>query len=349
MFSNYGEIAPNHVGNDGNFHRFLHHPAQNNEAGQARMSTRFPVAAALAAIALCASTSAGATDPDETPPEAPAASDHSAPVAAPVERAAPRPYRDFTFRRITAAPPADGARRITVQIDPDEQARLLAINPALPPPPPEAAATAAAPEAAASGVYDWFWQAVSPDRAAPPGRFQTAMATLGAARAGQGSTPPRLQALQDIAATHGADILRATIGTGVSPALVLAVIAVESAGRPDAVSPKGAQGLMQLIPDTAARFGVTDATDPAQNIRGGVAYLDWLVARYDGDVLLALAGYNAGEGAVDRNDGVPPFAETRAYVPKVLKAWNVARGLCVTPPELPGDGCVFNVGAVASR
>jgi soluble lytic murein transglycosylase-like protein len=262
-------------------------------------------------------------------------------------QAAPTPPRDFTFRRISVAPPVAGARRITVQIDPEEQARLLAINPARPPSPPQSAQ--AAPDVAGSGVYDWFWEAVSPARAATAGRFQTAVAVLDAASPAQGSPAPRLQALQDIAGTHGPDILRATIGTGVSPALVLAVIAVESAGRPDAVSPKGAEGLMQLIPDTAARFGVTDSTDPTQNIRGGVAYLDWLIDRFDGDVLLALAGYNAGEGAVDRNDGVPPFAETRAYVPKVLKAWVVARGLCLTPPELPGDGCVFNVGAVASR
>ena len=66
-----------------------------------------------------------------------------------------------------------------------------------------------------------------------------------------------------------------------------------------------------------------------------MAYLYWLMQEFDGDVLLALAGYNAGEGAVRKHDGVPPFAETRAYVPKVLAAWNVARNLCMTPPELP--------------
>jgi soluble lytic murein transglycosylase-like protein len=131
----------------------------------------------------------------------------------------------------------------------------------------------------------------------------------------------------------------------VSPALVLAVIAVESSGRVDAVSHKGAQGLMQLIPATAERFGVEDAGEAAQNIRGGVAYLDWLMAEFGQDAVLALAGYNAGENAVKRNDGVPPFAETRAYVPKVLAAWLVARGLCLTPPELITDGCVFRAGA----
>jgi soluble lytic murein transglycosylase-like protein len=98
---------------------------------------------------------------------------------------------------------------------------------------------------------------------------------------------------------------------------------------------------MQLIPATAARFGVTDARDPVQNIRGGVSYLDWLMGEFGGDPVLALAAYNAGEGAVRRNGGVPPFAETRAYVPKVLAAWNVARQMCTIPPQLPGDGCVF--------
>ncbi len=134
-----------------------------------------------------------------------------------------------------------------------------------------------------------------------------------------------------------------TIDTGVSPALALSVMAVESSGRTAAVSSAGAQGLMQLIPDTAARFGVTDAFDPAQNIAGGIAYLDWLLEEFDGDVVLALAGYNAGEGAVVRAGGVPDYPETRGYVPKVLATWMLARSLCMTPPELPSDGCVFTV------
>ena len=86
-----------------------------------------------------------------------------------------------------------------------------------------------------------------------------------------------------------------------------------------------------------------DLTDPDQNIRGGVAYLDWLMGEFDNDPVLVLAGYNAGEGAVARHDGVPPYDETRAYVPKVLAAWNVAKGLCKTPPVLISDGCVFAV------
>ena len=120
--------------------------------------------------------------------------------------------------------------------------------------------------------------------------------------------------------------------------MALAVMAVESAGRADAVSSAGAQGLMQLIPATAERFGVADPFDPAQNIAGGIAYLDWLLREFDGDPLLALAGYNAGEGAVRRNGGVPPFAETRDYVPKVLATWMMVRSLCRTPPELVSDG-----------
>ena len=133
--------------------------------------------------------------------------------------------------------------------------------------------------------------------------------------------------------------------TSVSPALVLAVIAVESAGRANAVSSAGAAGLMQLMPDTATRFGVTDRMVADQNISGGVRYLDWLMQEFNGDPMLVLAGYNAGEGAVRKNGGVPPYAETRDYVPKVLAAFQVARGLCRTPPELISDGCVFVAAA----
>ena len=104
------------------------------------------------------------------------------------------------------------------------------------------------------------------------------------------------------------------------PALVLAVMATESNFDANAVSPKNAQGLMQLIPGTAARFGVRDARDPVQNIRGGMAYLRWLLAYFEGDVRLAAAAYNAGERAVERYVGVPPYAETRLYVLKILAA-----------------------------
>ena len=101
------------------------------------------------------------------------------------------------------------------------------------------------------------------------------------------------------------------------PHLVLSIIATESNFDASAVSPKNAQGLMQLIPGTAARFGVRNILDPVQNIRGGMAYLRWLMARFEGDVRLVAAAYNAGEGAVERYLGVPPYAETRLYVLKI--------------------------------
>jgi len=255
---------------------------------------------------------------------------------------APLQAEDFTFRRIAVAPPGSGPR-INVQIDPEEQARRLALP----------AASAALPQPSGGGVagsveapsarFGWFWARVPAARDASQGRFLLAMQALRSPPDGEAVPEPRTQHLQLIAEAHGPAILRATIGTQVSPALALAIIAVESSGRAQAVSHAGAQGLMQLIPATATRFGVSDAFDPVDNIRGGVAYLDWLLNEFDRDIVLALAGYNAGEGAVRRNNGVPPFAETRDYVPRVLAAWNVARGLCTTQPDLPTDGCVFAV------
>ena len=103
----------------------------------------------------------------------------------------------------------------------------------------------------------------------------------------------------------------------VDPRLALAVIAVESDFDPRARSPKDAQGLMQLIPETAARFAVRNPLDPQQNLRGGLAYLRWLLSYYRGQVVLAIAAYNAGERAVDRYRGVPPYPETRDYVRKI--------------------------------
>ncbi len=105
---------------------------------------------------------------------------------------------------------------------------------------------------------------------------------------------------------------------GLDPELVLEVVRAESNFNPKARSPKGALGLMQLIPATAKRFGVANPFEPAQNLRGGMAYLRWLLERFDGDLKLTLAGYNAGEHSVERYGGVPPYAETRSYVKTIL-------------------------------
>ena len=118
-------------------------------------------------------------------------------------------------------------------------------------------------------------------------------------------------------AAYQAEIARASKDYGVEEAVVRAIIHAESAFNPNALSRVGAQGLMQLMPATARRFGVSDPFDAAQNIRGGVQYLAWLLKRFNGDVAMAAAGYNAGEGAVDKYRGVPPYSETQRYVQRV--------------------------------
>ena len=113
---------------------------------------------------------------------------------------------------------------------------------------------------------------------------------------------------------------------GVDEAIVRAIIHAESAFNPNALSRVGAQGLMQLMPATARRFGVGNAFEPRQNINGGVKYLAWLLKRFNGNLTLAAAGYNAGEGAVDKYKGVPPYRETRHYVDRVAVLAERYRG-----------------------
>jgi hypothetical protein len=127
---------------------------------------------------------------------------------------------------------------------------------------------------------------------------------------------------------------------GVIPRLALAVIRAESNFDPLAVSAKNAQGLMQLIPETAVRFNVRKPLDPEQNIRGGLAYLRWLLAYFQGDVALVAAAYNAGEGAVNQYRGIPPYAETRGYVKRIRELFRddahpYDASVVAPSPELP--------------
>lgn len=150
-----------------------------------------------------------------------------------------------------------------------------------------------------------------------------------------------------------ADLIRATAERhGVDSRLVEAVVHVESAGNPTAVSPKGARGLMQLMPERAAELGVRDPFDPRQNVDGGVRHLRDLLQRFGGDVTLALAAYNAGEGAVRTYGGVPPYPETRDYVQRVRALYDgagrlQARSVALPPPperiyrEVAADGTVI--------
>lgn len=127
----------------------------------------------------------------------------------------------------------------------------------------------------------------------------------------------------------------------IDPRLALSVITVESNFEPTARSPKDARGVMQLIPDTAARFNVRNAWNVDDNVRGGLAYLRWLLAYYQGHVALAAAAYNAGEAAVDRYRGVPPYPETRDYVRRVLRLfqreWHAYDPKIAAPSPFLGD------------
>ncbi len=256
---------------------------------------------------------------------------------------------DFTFKRIKPSDPGQG-RLISIQVEPvEEEKPVLGHQVSL----DGAVSTATARTGSAAGVSstaDWFWAEMSPLLSAgSSSRLSQAAAAIDRTPGKSAVLRPSKDRMQRIMNDYGAEILKNSVGTQVSPALVLAVIAVESNGKPGAVSSAGAGGLMQLMPQTAARFGVKDRMDPSQNIAGGVKYLAWLLEEFDGDPLLALAGYNAGEGAVRRAKGVPNYKETRNYVPKVVGAWQTARDLCLTRPSKATDGCIFAGLKVASR
>lgn len=120
---------------------------------------------------------------------------------------------------------------------------------------------------------------------------------------------------------------------GVDPSFIHAVIWQESKYKTDAESHAGAVGLMQLMPAAAERFGCADRNDPASNIAAGTKYLSWLLKRFDGNVELALAGYNAGEGSVDKYDGIPPYKETKNYVKIISERYGKTYHPVLPPPE----------------
>ena len=128
-------------------------------------------------------------------------------------------------------------------------------------------------------------------------------------------------------------IFRAGEKAGVDPRFIHAVIQQESKYNSKAVSPVGAQGLMQMMPATAERFGLKDPFDPAKNVEAGTKYLKWLLKRFDGDVTLALAGYNAGEGSVDKYKGVPPYDETQTYVKKIVSHYGKTYHPVLSPDD----------------
>lgn len=187
--------------------------------------------------------------------------------------------------------------------------------------------------------HKWFWKIYSTSaNAASPGRWGKAIRTMNE-RQGRGQGVHDRATVAAIEVAHRRPIRAAAARHGVSEALLVAVITVESRGQPRAVSPKGAQGLMQLIPATARRFGVTNAFDTGQNINAGAAYLSWLLKEFRGDPFLALAGYNAGEGAVKKHRGVPPYSETRDYVVKVMDAVALMQSRCKAPLATPRSRC----------
>jgi Rod binding domain-containing protein len=175
-------------------------------------------------------------------------------------------------------------------------------------------------------VFDWELARVISERS-PLGIAETLMRQFEQSIGGYG------EALDE--AELDRLVSEAANANNLDPNLIRAVIQVESAGDPGAVSVKGAKGLMQLMDETAARYGVTDSFDPRQNVAGGAAYLNKLLKQYNGDLELTLAAYNAGEQAVARYDSIPPYKETQDYVRRVLDYYREVQA--VNSPQLTAE------------
>jgi hypothetical protein len=187
-----------------------------------------------------------------------------------------------------------------------------------------------------------IWEAT--DRPAPGEGFKLAYKSKGIVIHSEAFRPTSANALR-----FEPFVQEAAAREGVSPALVRAVIKTESAFDHLAISSAGARGLMQLMPDAARRFGVTDPFDPRANIQGGVRYLRVLLKMFQGDVALTVAAYNAGEGAVTRHGGIPPYRETRDYVRKILALLSQGPALpTVTMASYTPGGSVAGGNVVAA-
>jgi len=228
---------------------------------------------------------------------------------------------------VTPPPAEDPATAPTVQVWRLERATAAPARPAEAPP----AAAAASPPPCdsppvtvtpATAPTIQTWRAAAPAPASPPPSPAPCRPPLATVEA-PGARPVHLDTVnrQRLASA----IQQTAVAYQLEPALLHAVISAESGYDSQARSPKGARGLMQLMPDTARRFGVSDPDDPTENLHGGARYLRWLLDLFT-DVHLALAAYNAGEGAVQRyGNAIPPYPETRTYVRRVLEFYQQYR------------------------
>lgn len=195
------------------------------------------------------------------------------------------------------------------------------------------------PSVQGARAADWFWQEIP--AAMAKGSRAGALRLIRTERA-RGRRMFGSQArMAGLLGRWRPEIEAAARHARISEALIAAVVLVESGGHPRAVSPAGAQGLGQLMPGTARRYGVRNSFHPGQNLKGAAAYLSDLLDMFRGDLVLVLAAYNAGEHAVARHKGVPPYRETRNYVPKVLAAFELAGRFCATPPRAARRKCQF--------
>ncbi len=184
---------------------------------------------------------------------------------------------------------------------------------------------------------NWFWKKVPAH--IEEGSRANAMLIVARARSGERSLFLATSHARRIMARWRGEIESAAGAARINEALITAVVMVESNGDPNAKSPKGAIGLGQLMPETARRYGVRNARNPRENLRAAATYLSHLMDMFRGDLVLALAAYNSGEGTVLRYRGVPPYPETRAYIPKVLGAFEAAGRLCLQPPRAARRRC----------